>query len=91
MFWSDWGSRPYIGKAGMDGTNRRVIVNESLGWPNALTISYETKEIFWGDAKLDYIAVADFEGKNQQIVLSRSEQSNISVSSSNKKFYFRKL
>lgn len=73
MFWSDWGSKPYIGKAGMDGSNSRIIVNENLGWPNALTISYETKEIFWGDAKLDYIAVADFEGKHQQIVLSRSK------------------
>lgn len=73
MYWTDWGSRPYIAKAGMDGSDVRIIVNETLGWPNAITISYETQEIFWGDAKLDYISVADLDGKNRQIVLDRSE------------------
>ena len=57
----------------MDGSYARIIVNDSLGWPNALTISHETQEIFWGDAKLDYIAVADLDGKNQQVVLNRGE------------------
>ena len=71
MFWTDWGNQPYIGKAAMDGTGVRILIKDTLGWPNALTISYETREIFWGDAKLDYIAVADFDGKNQQTVLSR--------------------
>ncbi|XP_030747153.1 prolow-density lipoprotein receptor-related protein 1 [Sitophilus oryzae] len=71
MFWSDWGAQPHIGKSGMDGSNRKVIVSKNLGWPNALTVSYETGEIFWGDAKEDYIAVADFEGNNVKIVASR--------------------
>lgn len=73
MYWTDWGNRPYIAKAGMDGSDVRIIINDTLGWPNAITISYETQEIFWGDAKLDYIAVADLDGKNRQIVLSRSK------------------
>jgi len=25
------------------------------GWPNALAISYETNEVFWADAREDYI------------------------------------
>ncbi|KAL3288606.1 hypothetical protein HHI36_003043 [Cryptolaemus montrouzieri] len=71
MFWSDWGSQVHIGKASMDGSNPRVIVNSSLGWPNALTVSYETREFFWADAREDYIAVADYDGKNIKIIASR--------------------
>lgn len=72
MYWTDWGDHPYIGKANMDGTNFRYLVNDSLGWPNALTISYETKELFYADAREDYIAMCDLEGKNRRIILSRN-------------------
>lgn len=73
MYWTDWGDSPYIGKAGMDGSGQRILVNDSLGWPNALTISYETNELFWADAREDYIAVSDLEGMNRKIVLSRGK------------------
>jgi Low-density lipoprotein receptor repeat class B. len=73
MYWTDWGDRPYIGKAGMDGSGQRIIVNDSLGWPNALTISYETDELFWADAREDYIAVSDLEGMKRKIVISRGK------------------
>lgn len=68
MYWTDWGNSPHIGKAGMDGSDRRIIVNSSLGWPNALTISYATKELFWADAHQDYIAHADLDGNNIRII-----------------------
>lgn len=76
MYWTDWGDRPYIGKAGMDGSGQRILVNDSLGWPNALTISYETNELFWADAREDYIAVSDLEGMNRKIILSRGKNSS---------------
>ncbi|ERL83604.1 hypothetical protein D910_00719, partial [Dendroctonus ponderosae] len=62
MYWTDWGTRVHIGKAGMDGSSPKVIISKNLGWPNALTISYETSEVFWADAREDYIAVADLDG-----------------------------
>ncbi|XP_055692338.1 low-density lipoprotein receptor-related protein 1 [Lutzomyia longipalpis] len=71
LYWTDWGDKPHIGKAGMDGSDPRVIVRDDLGWPNALTISFETNEIFWGDAREDFIAVSDFEGKNRKVIVSR--------------------
>ena len=46
------------------------------GWPNALAISYETNELFWADAREDYIAVADLDGRNPHIVLSRGDNTN---------------
>lgn len=75
MYWTDWGDLPHIGKAGMDGSNQRIIVNDSLGWPNALTINFETQELFWADAREDYIAVSDFEGNNRKIIVSRGNRS----------------
>ena len=64
MFWSDWGERPHIGKAFMDGTNVSIIIESKLGWPNALAIDYANHEIFYGDAREDYIAVTDYNGNN---------------------------
>lgn len=79
LYWTDWGDSPHIGKAGMDGSNQRVIVNAQLGWPNALTISFETKELFWGDAREDFIAVSDLEGKNMKIVISQKQNPAINL------------
>lgn len=68
MYWSDWGSAPHIGRAGMDGSSPEVIVSGNLGWPNALTISFETNELFFGDAKEDFISVCDLDGRNRKVV-----------------------
>nr|XP_008195317.2 PREDICTED: LOW QUALITY PROTEIN: prolow-density lipoprotein receptor-related protein 1 [Tribolium castaneum] len=73
LYWTDWGTHAHIGKAGMDGSNQQIIVNSSLGWPNALTISYETKELFWADAREDYIAVSDLDGHNIHRIMSREK------------------
>jgi len=70
MFWTDWGDTPYIGKAEMDGSKPEKLITDNLGWPNALAIAYDTKEIFYADAKLDYIAVANLNGQNRKIVHS---------------------
>lgn len=72
MYWTDWGDRPYIGKAGMDGSRQKILINDDLGWPNALTISFETDELFWGDAREDYIAVADLDGNNRKVIIRRN-------------------
>ncbi|KAJ8961610.1 hypothetical protein NQ314_005912 [Rhamnusium bicolor] len=79
MYWSDWGSHVHIGKAGMDASEPRVLVKKNLGWPNALTISYETNELFWADAREDYIAVADLDGNNVRIVASREKSPKLQL------------
>lgn len=77
LFWTDWGDHAYIGRANMDGTDQREIVN-GLAWPNALAIDYVTREIFYGDAKLDYIAVCDYEGKRRQVLIDKRNSRTIS-------------
>lgn len=56
----------------MDGSQVRAIIRENLGWPNALTIDYVTERIIWADARLDYIAFADFDGRNMHYVITEN-------------------
>ena len=71
LYWSDWGDRPHIGRSGLDGSNPEVIIEKELGWPNALAIAYDTKELFFGDARNDFIAVCNLDGSNIRTVVSR--------------------
>lgn len=52
---------------------KKIYLLKKTGWPNALAISYETSELFWADAREDYIAVADLEGRRPRVVLSRGD------------------
>ena len=69
LFYTDWGDNAHIGRLGMDGSARRSIVKDHLGWPNSLTIDYFTDHIYWADARLDYIALADLNGENKHYVI----------------------
>lgn len=57
MYWTDWGEVPKIERADLDGLERVVMVNTSLGWPNGLALDYDERKIYWGDAKTDMIEV----------------------------------
>lgn len=57
MYWTDWGEMPKIERADLDGTERVIMVNTSLGWPNGLALDYQERRIYWGDAKTDKIEV----------------------------------
>lgn len=57
MYWTDWGEHPKIECASLDGQDRRVLVNTSLGWPNGLALDLQEGKLYWGDAKTDKIEV----------------------------------
>ncbi|XP_014241482.1 low-density lipoprotein receptor-related protein 1 [Cimex lectularius] len=79
LFWSDWSEKPHIGKAGMDGSQSTLIIEEGLGWPNALTLDYEAHALYWADARQDYIAKSDYDGKNIRILYSRAKNINLKL------------
>ena len=52
MYWTDWGNNPSrIERAGLDGSNRSVIISSNLTWPNGLTIDFDKGWLIWGDAQ----------------------------------------
>ena len=70
MYWTDWGKHPKIERAALDGSHRTILVNNSVEWPNGLTIDYLSHEIYWADAKLDKIEVMNLDGSNRRVVLN---------------------
>ena len=57
----------------MNGLERKVLVNKeksdkllkkTLGWPNGLTIDFNTNMIYWVDAKFDFLCSMDINGGN---------------------------
>ncbi|XP_064480176.1 low-density lipoprotein receptor-related protein 4-like [Ornithodoros turicata] len=69
VYWTDWGARPRIERVYTDGTDRRVLVDTSLFWPNGLTIDYASDRIFWADAKHHQLESADLDGSNRKKVV----------------------
>lgn len=67
LYWTDWGDHSLIGKIGMDGGNRSVIVDTKITWPNGLTLDYINGRIYWADAREDYIEFASLDGSNRHI------------------------
>ena len=65
LYWSDWGDIPHIGRIGMDGSNRSVIVDDKITWPNGLTLDFVNDRIYWADAREDYIEFASLDGTNR--------------------------
>lgn len=49
----------------MDGTNRSVIIEDKITWPNGLTLDFINDRIYWADAREDYIEFASLDGKNR--------------------------
>ena len=74
MFWTDWGEEPKIERAEMDGSNRSVVVRQNIHWPNGLTIDYSAEKIYWTDAKLFYIAKANFDGSSREKIFKTPSQ-----------------
>uniref|UniRef100_A0A3B3DWZ7 EGF-like domain-containing protein n=1 Tax=Oryzias melastigma TaxID=30732 RepID=A0A3B3DWZ7_ORYME len=70
LYWTDWGDNAHIGRIGMDGTNRSVIIQDKITWPNGLTLDFVNDRIYWADAREDYIAFASLDGTNRHTVLA---------------------
>lgn len=41
-----------------------LVNNESVEWPNGLTVDYIAERLYWVDARHDYIASCDLHGNN---------------------------
>ena len=68
LFWSDYGDRPRIEKAGMDGSSRVELVTENVMWPNSITLDLVQERLYWVDAKLHLIGSVGLDGSRPNII-----------------------
>uniref|UniRef100_A0A3B5RFE5 EGF-like domain-containing protein n=1 Tax=Xiphophorus maculatus TaxID=8083 RepID=A0A3B5RFE5_XIPMA len=68
VYWTDWGNKAFIGRVGMDGTNKAAIITTKIEWPNGITIDYTNDKLYWSDAHLNYIEYSDLDGQHRHTV-----------------------
>lgn len=72
VYWTDWGSPAKIERASMDGSGREVLHDTDLRWPNALTIDYDSRLLYWVDAYYDRIEASSTSGSFRRVVSTHS-------------------
>lgn len=58
MYWVDNGQHPKIERSRLDGTDRKVIVQNGVNYPRGITVDIETNDVFWVDSVIDAIQVS---------------------------------
>ncbi|OQV14980.1 Low-density lipoprotein receptor-related protein 2 [Hypsibius exemplaris] len=70
LFWTEWGERPRIERASLDGTARKSIITVKIFWPNGLAIDLPNKRLYFADSKLDFIDFCNYDGSGRTQVLA---------------------
>ncbi|XP_037294723.1 LOW QUALITY PROTEIN: low-density lipoprotein receptor-related protein 2 [Manduca sexta] len=71
IFFSEWDRPANISRCNTDGTGLLVFENVTLGWPNGLSIDFDTDRIYWCDALLDHVQHSKLDGTDVKTVNSR--------------------
>ncbi len=64
IFFSDVRRPAKIFRAFADGTNMTAVRSRELSLPQALTLDYQMKRLYWADANLAKIQYSDYSGNN---------------------------
>uniref|UniRef100_A0A8C5MM23 EGF-like domain-containing protein n=1 Tax=Leptobrachium leishanense TaxID=445787 RepID=A0A8C5MM23_9ANUR len=84
LFWTEWGQHPRIERSRLDGSDRAILVESSISWPNG------DGKLYWCDARTDKIERIDLEtGTNREVVLSSNNMDMFSVSVFEDHIYWR--
>lgn len=62
MYWTEWGGKPKIDRAAMDGKGRITLVAD-VGRANGLTIDYAERRLYWTDLDTTLIESSNMLGK----------------------------
>lgn len=79
LFWTDWDDNaPRIERCSLAGLDREIVVHVDKltdgGWPNGLTLDYDSRRIFWVDARSDSIHTTKYDGSDHHEVMSQHEK-----------------
>uniref|UniRef100_A0A672KIM5 Low density lipoprotein receptor-related protein 5 n=1 Tax=Sinocyclocheilus grahami TaxID=75366 RepID=A0A672KIM5_SINGR len=67
MYWTEWGGRPRIARAHMDGSNIVTLVDK-VGRANGLTIDFIDQRLYWTDLDTCMIESTNMQGLQREIV-----------------------
>jgi len=56
---------------GLDHFQEKLIGAPVVQWPNGISVDFFSDRIYWVDARMDYIASADLDGKNMKKILEK--------------------
>ncbi|KAG8233634.1 hypothetical protein J437_LFUL001045 [Ladona fulva] len=80
IYWTNWNSHhPAIQRAYWDGNDLESIITTDIRMPNALALDHKAQKIYWGDARLDKIERAEYDGSKRvvrKLPFIRVENSN---------------
>ncbi|KAK3521954.1 hypothetical protein QTP70_020467, partial [Hemibagrus guttatus] len=88
MLWSEIGKESQIVQAGMDGSERKVLLSHGLNWPIALAVDIVTDRIYWADEKLKCIGSATMNGEDIRMLQLTETSSPFSVAVFNDMVYW---
>ncbi|KAL7836140.1 hypothetical protein AOLI_G00274240 [Acnodon oligacanthus] len=80
MFWSETGDEAQIGRAGMDGSDRQVLVQASVRWPVGLAVDSLKERLYWTDEQLHCIGSATLDGDDVKLLQMMETPSPFSLS-----------
>lgn len=73
-----WAGEGRLETSGLDGSNRRLLVNDSLKIED-ITLDYDNKMIYWCDSKTAKIERISYNGSNREVLLSESLKKPVSL------------
>uniref|UniRef100_A0A3B4ZVL7 Very low-density lipoprotein receptor-like n=1 Tax=Stegastes partitus TaxID=144197 RepID=A0A3B4ZVL7_9TELE len=88
MFWTEIGNAVKIERAGMDGSDRRAVVNSSLGWPGGVTVDTISDRVYWTDERLRAIGSTTLDGDDIRILQMKETTNPFSVAVFNDVLYW---
>lgn len=68
IYWTEWGGKPRIVRAFMDGTNCVTLVDK-VGRANDLTIDYADQRLYWTDLDTNMIESSNMLGEGRCVLL----------------------
>ncbi|XP_066990557.1 nidogen isoform X3 [Macrobrachium rosenbergii] len=73
LFWSDWNREgAKIEVSGLDGSNRRKLVERDIMLPNSLVIDYDLENLCWADAGTHKIECVNLDGNGRRVVMTEA-------------------
>ncbi|XP_077334553.1 uncharacterized protein LOC143975874 [Lithobates pipiens] len=91
MYWSEIGAESQIERAGMDGSQRKILVNEQLGWPTGLALDLLSWRIYWSDDKFHAIGSANLDGTDIKVLQMKIIQSPFAITVFEDEIYWSEI